>query len=80
MTAMSFASPLSTGSAYARGSELLRRNWGWFVFRGALALLLGVVTILVGLAFLGVVPWFQRDVRFHKVPAVGLAGREPVRW
>ena len=34
---------------------------------------LGVVTILVGLAFLGVVPWLQRDVRFHKVPAVGLA-------
>lgn len=34
---------------------------------------LGVVTILVGLAFLGVVPWLQRDVRFHTVPAVGLA-------
>jgi cytochrome c-type biogenesis protein len=34
---------------------------------------LGAVTILVGLAFLGVVPWLQRDVRFHKVPAVGLA-------
>ncbi len=46
MTAMSFASPFSTGSAYARGSALLRRNWGWIVFRGVLALLLGVVTIL----------------------------------
>jgi cytochrome c-type biogenesis protein len=34
---------------------------------------LGVVTILVGIAFLGVVPWLQRDVRFHSVPAVGLA-------
>jgi cytochrome c-type biogenesis protein len=34
---------------------------------------LGVVTILVGLAFLGVVPWLQRDVRIHSVPAVGLA-------
>jgi cytochrome c-type biogenesis protein len=34
---------------------------------------LGVVTILVGIAFLGVVPWLQRDVRFHRVPAVGLA-------
>ena len=38
-----------------------------------ITVVLGVVTILVGLAFLGVVPWFQRDVRFHKVPAVGLA-------
>jgi cytochrome c-type biogenesis protein len=34
---------------------------------------LGVVTIVVGLAFLGVVPWLQRDVRYHRVPAVGLA-------
>jgi cytochrome c-type biogenesis protein len=38
-----------------------------------ITVVLGVVTILVGLAFLGVVPWLQRDVRFHKVPAVGLA-------
>ncbi|MGZ5415906.1 MAG: cytochrome c biogenesis CcdA family protein [Nocardioides sp.] len=38
-----------------------------------ITVVLGVVTILVGLAFLGVVPWFQRDVRFHRVPAVGLA-------
>jgi cytochrome c-type biogenesis protein len=34
---------------------------------------LGVLTIAVGLVFLGVVPWLQRDVRFHQVPAVGLA-------
>lgn len=33
---------------------------------------LGVLTILLGLAFLGLVPWLQRDVRVHKVPAVGL--------
>jgi cytochrome c-type biogenesis protein len=33
---------------------------------------LGTVTIVVGIAFLGVLPWFQRDVRIHKVPAVGL--------
>jgi cytochrome c-type biogenesis protein len=32
----------------------------------------GVVTIVVGLAFMGVVPWFQRDLRIHRVPAVGL--------
>ena len=38
-----------------------------------ITVILGVVTILVGIAFLGLVPWLQRDVRFHKVPAVGLA-------
>jgi cytochrome c-type biogenesis protein len=34
------------------------------------------VTIVVGLVFagaLGWVPWLQRDVRVHRVPAVGLA-------
>ena len=34
---------------------------------------LGVLAIVMGLAFLGVIPWLQRDVRVHKVPAVGLA-------
>ena len=38
-----------------------------------ISVVLGLVTILVGIAFLGLVPWMQRDVRFHKVPAVGLA-------
>ena len=34
---------------------------------------LGVLAIVMGLAFLGVIPWLQRDVRVHKIPAVGLA-------
>jgi cytochrome c-type biogenesis protein len=34
--------------------------------------ILGVVTIILGLVFAGVVPWFQRDVRVHTIPAVGL--------
>ena len=33
---------------------------------------LGVLTIVLGLVFAGVVPWMQRDVRIHAVPAVGL--------
>lgn len=33
---------------------------------------LGVVTIVLGLVFAGVLPWLQRDVRIHTVPAVGL--------
>ncbi|MFG1705541.1 cytochrome c biogenesis CcdA family protein [Nonomuraea sp. M3C6] len=35
---------------------------------------LGVLTILLGLAFLGVVPGLMRDVRIHKLPSAGLAG------
>ncbi|GAA4203528.1 MULTISPECIES: cytochrome c biogenesis CcdA family protein [Microbispora] len=35
---------------------------------------LGVVTIILGLAFVGVLPGLQRDVRFHRLPAAGLAG------
>lgn len=38
-----------------------------------ITMVLGVVTIVVGLAFLGAFPWLQRDIRVHKVPAVGLA-------
>lgn len=33
---------------------------------------LGVLCILFGLTFLGVVPFLQRDVRFHSIPSVGL--------
>ncbi|MFI7639228.1 cytochrome c biogenesis CcdA family protein [Nonomuraea sp. NPDC049400] len=35
---------------------------------------LGVLTILLGLAFLGAIPGLMRDVRIHKLPAAGLAG------
>lgn len=42
------------------------------VYAREISIVLGVFTILVGIAFLGLVPWMQRDVRVHKVPAVGL--------
>jgi cytochrome c-type biogenesis protein len=35
---------------------------------------LGVLTVLLGLVFLGVVPSLQREVRFHRLPSPGLAG------
>lgn len=34
----------------------------------------GVVTIAMGLVFVGLVPWLQRDLRAHRVPRAGLAG------
>ena len=46
----------------------------WLVtWRQTLTLVLGVLTIVLGLAFAGLVPALQRDWRVHKVPAVGLA-------
>ena len=39
----------------------------------AITRVLGGLTVVVGLVFAGVVPWLQRDVRVHTVPAVGLA-------
>lgn len=39
-----------------------------------LSRLAGVVTIVMGLSFLGAVPWFQRERRIHHRPAGGLTG------
>ena len=35
---------------------------------------LGVLTVLLGLVFLGLIPGMQREVRFHRLPRAGLAG------
>lgn len=35
---------------------------------------LGVLVIVLGLGFVGVVPWLQRDKRIHRLPSGGLAG------
>jgi cytochrome c-type biogenesis protein len=35
---------------------------------------LGGLTVLLGLAFMGNVPWLQRDLRLHRRPGLGVAG------
>jgi cytochrome c-type biogenesis protein len=40
----------------------------------ALDIVLGILVIVLGLAFLGLVPGMQREVRIHKLPAAGLLG------
>jgi cytochrome c-type biogenesis protein len=42
--------------------------------RVAIERVLGAVTIVMGLAFLGLVPALDREVRVRKLPATGLAG------
>jgi len=46
-------------------------EWLW-EYKRPISVALGVVTVVVGLVFAGVVPWLQRDVRVHRLPAVGL--------
>jgi len=38
----------------------------------------GIVVILLGLAFMGLIPGLQRDVRIHRLPATGLIGAFPL--
>ena len=46
----------------------------WLVtWNRQLTIVLGVITILLGLAFAGWLPFLNRDWRVHQVPAVGLA-------
>jgi len=57
---------VSVGGAFGQiGYELVDHQ-------RVLTKVLGIVTIALGLVFAGVVPWLQRDVRIHAVPAVGL--------
>jgi cytochrome c-type biogenesis protein len=54
------------GAAFGSvGSQLLR-------WQDELTVVLGLLLIVLGLVFAGVVPWLQRDWRIHKLPAVGL--------
>lgn len=34
----------------------------------------GMIAVVMGAAFLGLIPGFQRDFRFHRLPALGIAG------
>lgn len=46
----------------------------WLVtWQREITVVLGILTIVLGLAFAGLVPGLQRDWRVHSVPAVGLA-------
>jgi cytochrome c-type biogenesis protein len=44
--------------------------WLW-EYKREISVVLGAATVLVGLVFMGL-PWLQRDVRVHAMPAVGL--------
>jgi cytochrome c-type biogenesis protein len=59
---------VTSGAAFGYlGGEL-------FEHREVLERVLGVVTIVMGLVFLGLLPGMQRTVRFSRLPSPGLAG------
>ncbi|MCW2830254.1 MAG: cytochrome biosis protein ResC [Aeromicrobium sp.] len=41
-------------------------------YQRAISIVLGVIVILLGIVFMGFIPFFQREVKIHAVPAVGL--------
>lgn len=45
----------------------------FFVNQRTFSVVLGVLTVLLGLVFMGLLPLLQREWRVHAVPAVGLA-------
>lgn len=50
-------------------------GWTLQAHRETLTTVLGVLMVLMGVFFLGLMPWFtQREFRFHKRPVSGLAG------
>jgi cytochrome c-type biogenesis protein len=59
------------GAAFGSVGRSLRR-WDDEIQMG-----LGAILIVLGLVFAGALPWLQRDLRVHRIPAVGL-GAAPV--
>ncbi|MFG3495574.1 cytochrome c biogenesis CcdA family protein [Streptomyces sp. NPDC047928] len=50
-------------------------GWTLQAYREPLTIVLGILLILMGVLFMGLMPWFtQREFRFHLRPASGLAG------
>ncbi len=66
---LGFSAVFITGGALfgGLGAELA-------VHREVVDRVLGVLTVVMGLAFLGLLPALQREVRVHRLPASGLAG------
>ncbi|MFJ3309040.1 cytochrome c biogenesis CcdA family protein [Streptomyces sp. NPDC086549] len=60
---------VSGGALFGFFGQTLQEN------KGVLSKVLGVLMILMGVFFMGLMPWFtQREFRFHKRPTTGLVG------
>ncbi|MCW5253002.1 cytochrome c biogenesis CcdA family protein [Streptomyces sp. SHP 1-2] len=60
---------VSSGALFGYFGDTLQSN------RGVLTTVLGVLMVLMGVFFMGLMPWLtQREFRFHRRPVSGLAG------
>lgn len=65
---------LGFAAVFVAGGALAGSVGRWLAeYRGVLSRVLGVLTLALGLVFLGLVPLGQRDVRVHWVPRLGVA-------
>ncbi|MET9446123.1 cytochrome c biogenesis CcdA family protein [Streptomyces cinerochromogenes] len=67
---------LGFSAVFVSGGALFG-SFGWTLqaHKDVLSKVLGVLMILLGVFFMGLMPWFtQREFRFHKRPATGLVG------
>lgn len=65
---------VSSGALFGYFGDTLQDN------KGVLSKVLGALMILMGVFFMGLMPWMtQREFRFHRRPAAGLAGRTAAR-
>ncbi|RST18245.1 cytochrome c biogenesis protein CcdA [Streptomyces sp. WAC05374] len=76
MTAGAALFVLGFSAVFVSGGALFG-YFGWTLqaHRETLTTVLGVLMVLMGIFFLGLMPWFtQREFRFHRRPVAGLAG------
>ncbi|MFJ3903153.1 cytochrome c biogenesis CcdA family protein [Streptomyces sp. NPDC090025] len=76
MTAGAALFVLGFSAVFVSGGALFG-YFGWTLqeYRGTLTTVLGILMILMGVFFLGLMPWFtQREFRFHRRPVAGLVG------
>lgn len=73
---------LAGGTLFVLGFSLVFVSYGvlfgalgelFLEYQQTISRVLGAVVIVLGLAFMGMLPLLQRDVRVHRVPAVGVA-------
>ncbi|MFD5327419.1 cytochrome c biogenesis CcdA family protein [Streptomyces sp. NPDC127092] len=67
---------LGFSAVFVSGGALFG-SFGWTLqkYRDTLTTVLGILMVLMGVLFMGLLPWItQREFRFHKKPAAGLVG------
>ncbi|WP_149182371.1 cytochrome c biogenesis protein CcdA [Streptomyces sp. TRM49041] len=67
---------LGFSAVFISGGALFGYSGQWLLdHRETLSRILGVLMIVMGVLFMGLMPWLtQREFRFHKRPAAGLVG------